>query len=203
MLLDLLSLLVVLTLGLLTPGPDFLLVLKNSMGGSRLRGFATAAGVTSGLALQMTAIALGFSALTPSVLRGVQWGGAAFLAWIGVRTLATLRSGGRTNAGAARTGGAVRMAYWEGVGCNLTNPKAFLFYVSMFAQVLKPGVAAAWHVILPVFFVVHGAVAWTLIVLALQAPLVARRLTLAQRWLEPLFATALLAFAAWTFAQAW
>ena len=88
----------------------------------------------------------------------------------------------------------------EGLLCNLTNPKAFLFFVSLFVQVLHPGTPPAWRVILPVAIVVHGVVAWSLVVLAVQSPPVASRLQRAQRWLPRAFGLALLvlaAFVAW------
>lgn len=203
MIVDLLSLLVVLTLGLLTPGPDFLLVLKNSVGGSRLRAFATVAGIAAGLLVQLTTITLGFTVVTPAALRAVQLGGAAFLAWIGVRTLLAARPTEMPGGDAGTSVGAGRAAFLEGLGCNLTNPKAFLFYVSVFAQLLHPGVAPVWRITLPLLLVTHAAIAWSLVVLALQSPPVARRLADAQRWLPRAFGIALLALAAWVAWQAW
>jgi len=198
MVVDLLSLLVVLTLGLLTPGPDFLLVLKNSVGGSRVKAFATVAGVTGGLLVQMVTISVGFTALSPGVLRWVQLAGAGFLALIGARAL--LSAPREDVEGPVKSAG--RSAFLEGLTCNLTNPKAFLFYVSLFAQVL-PHSASVWHELLPVLFVVHGAIAWSCVVLAVQSPPVARRLVRAQRWLPRLFGVVLLAFAGWVAWQAW
>ena len=40
----------VLTLGLLSPGPDFLLILRNSLGPTAARGLGTVAGIGLGLA---------------------------------------------------------------------------------------------------------------------------------------------------------
>lgn len=200
MLVDLLSLFTVLTLGLLTPGPDFLLVLQNSVGGSRVRAFATVAGIVAGLMVQMTAIAIGFTAVTPGVLRGVQLGGAVFLAWVGARSMLVARGPASAAATAMSAGPG---AFLEGLTCNLTNPKAFLFFVSLFAQAVQPGGASTWRDSLPILFVAHGAMAWTCVVLALQSPPVARRLRRAQTWLPRAFGVVLLAFAAWVAWQAW
>jgi threonine/homoserine/homoserine lactone efflux protein len=203
MFVDLASLLAVLTLGLLSPGPDFFLVLKNSVGGSRVRAFATVAGIAAGLTVQMTAITVGFTAITPAVLRGVQLGGALFLAWVGIRALLAPRVQEKRTASAASPAGVGRGAFLEGLACNLTNPKAFLFFVSLFAQAAKPDLPPAWRAALPVVFVVHGALAWSLVAFAVQSPPVARRLTRAQRWLPRAFGIALLALAAWVAWQAW
>lgn len=200
MVVDLFSLLVVLTVGLLTPGPDFLLVCKNSMGGSRVRAFATVAGVVAGLMVQMVTIAIGITALSLDGLRWVQLAGAVFLAVIGGRAL--LATVPATDAAPVR-GAAGGGAFLAGLACNLSNPKAFLFYVSLFAQVVPSGGASVWRDLLPVVFVVHGAVAWTVVVLALQSPPVARQLRRAQGWLPRAFGVVLLTFAAWVAWQAW
>ena len=203
MIVDLLSLLVVLTLGLLTPGPDFLLVLKNSVGGSRVRAFATVAGIAAGLLVQLMTITLGFTVVTPAALRAVQLGGAAFLAWVGVRTLLSARKTETPGVDAGTPVVAGRAAFLEGLGCNLTNPKAFLFYVSVLAQLLQPGISPVGRIAIPLLLVVHAAIAWSLVVLALQSPPVAHRLAHAQRWLPRAFGGALLALAAWVAWQAW
>ena len=199
---ELLQVLLVLTLGLLSPGPDFFLVVKNSLGGNRRRAYGTVAGITLGLSVQMLVVSLGFVAAPPEVLSGVQLPGAAFLAYLGLRALlsdpASAGGGGQLDGARALPG--ARSGFVEGLLCNLTNPKAFLFFVSLFVQVLHPGTPPAWRVMLPVAIVVHGVAAWSLVVLAVQSPPVERRLQRAQRWLPRAFGLALLvlaAFVAW------
>lgn len=201
MIASLAGLLVVLTLGLLSPGPDFLLVVKNSAGTSRGYAFGTVAGIATGLAIQMLVISLGLVAAPPVVLRGVQLAGAGFLALIGVRALRTPAEPAATSSAAAARGR--RRGYLEGLGCNLTNPKAFLFFVSLFAQTLRPDTAVFWRLVLPVAVVVHGAVAWSLVAIAVQSPPVARRLARAQRWLPRVFGAVLILVAGAVFAGGW
>ena len=195
MLAHLAGLLGVLTLGLLSPGPDFLLILRNSLGPTARRGLGTAAGIALGLAVQVAAISLGFAALPAPAMRALQLAGAAYLAYLGLRALCTRPTADTPSAEPALHG--ARSGFVDGLVCNLTNPKAFLFFVGLFAQVLPPGTSLGWRIALPVTIVVHGATLWTLIVLALRAPLVAAQLRRAQHWLPRLFGLALLALAAW------
>ena len=210
MLAQLLGLLGVLSLGLLSPGPDFLLILRNSLGPTAARGFGTVAGITLGLAAQTAAIALGFAALPPTALRVLQLAGAAYLAYLGLRALLArpataapppptgrniLARSGHESASAARSG------FVDGLVCNLTNPKAFLFFVGLFAQLLPPGAPLGWRIALPLTIVAHGAVLWSLVVLALRSPPVAARLQRAQHWLPRAFGLALLALAGWLAGQ--
>ncbi len=191
---NLAALLVVLTLGLLSPGPDFLLVVKNSVGTARAYALGTVAGIATGLAVQMVVISLGFVAAPPFVLLGVRMAGAVFLAYLGLRALLAGPAPGGAQA-AARLRPGARTGYAEGLVCNLTNPKAFLFFVSLFAGALRPDSETAWRVVLPAAVVIHGATAWSLVVAAVRSPPVARRLDRAQHWLPRAFGAVLLVFA--------
>ena len=84
---QLVTLLGILTVGLLSPGPDFFLIVKNSMSGSRARAFATGWGIAAGLTVQVLALSLGLAVAPPIVLRCIQVAGAVVLAWIGLKAL--------------------------------------------------------------------------------------------------------------------
>lgn len=193
MLLDVTWLLGVLTLALLSPGPDFLLVVKNSVGGSRARAHGTAFGITAGLGVHVTLISCGLAAMQPAYLRVVQLIGVALLGYIGLRAL--FARAPQPDTPAPRPQGSVHGGFVEGLVCNITNPKAFVFFVSLFAQVVRPGSSLAWRIIFPVVVVAHGAIMWTLVVLALRSPVVTRRLGRAQHWLPRLFGGALVVVA--------
>ena len=200
MLTELACLLGVLTLGLLSPGPDFFLIVRNSLGGDRARAWGTVAGIALGIAAQVLAISLGFAAAPPAAMRVVQLAGAAFLAWMGIRALWPARKTGDHAASDTPSPASARTGFAEGLLCNLTNPKAFIFFVSLFAQLVHADSPLLWRIAVPAAVVVHGAVAWSLVVCAVQAPPVARQLTRAQHWLPRAFGAALLIFAA---ALAW
>jgi threonine/homoserine/homoserine lactone efflux protein len=201
MIVNLTWLLVVLTLGLLSPGPDFMLIVKNSVGTPRSFALGTVAGIASGLAVQMLVISCGFVAAPPPVLRAVQLVGAGFLAYLGLRAL--LIAPGPAGVPAASLHPGAGGGYIQGLLCNLTNPKAFLFFISLFAQTLRPDTRLIWRIALPATVVIHGATAWCLVVAALQSAPVARRLERAQRWLPRAFGAALLVLAAAVLIEAW
>ena len=194
---DLVWVLGVLTLGLLSPGPDFFLVMRNSLGGSRARGLGTVAGIALGLAVQGIVIALGFATAPPAVLRVVQLAGAAFLGYLGIRSLVTPKPSRSARPAPAPAAEGTRAGLMAGLICNLTNAKAFLFFASVYSHMTRPGQPAFWRVALPAIVVVHAILCWTLITLALQAPPVASRLQRAQGILARAFGIALLALAGW------
>jgi threonine/homoserine/homoserine lactone efflux protein len=163
--------------------------------GSRIQGLATAGGIVTGLGVHTSLIAFGIGAVPAEAMRAVSAFGACFLAWLGIRALVTRASVAIEGAPVDRAR-AVRFGFVEGLVCNLTNPKAFLFFVSVFAQLIPAGLRPGWRVVLPIIVVVHGAVMWGLMVFALQSRPVAHRLARMQRWLPRAFGAALLVFAA-------
>ena len=195
------ALLGIMTAGLLSPGPDFFLVVKNSMSGSRARAFATAWGIAAGLTVLVTALSLGLAVAPRIVVKIIQLAGVAVLAWIGFKALLAKPGPAQVpvaeDAGAARTRERKQAAagFAEGFLCNVTNVKVFTFYVFLFPQFIKADSPPGWRVLVPALVVAHGLVLWTLITWALVFPPVARQLARAQRWLPRVFGALLVAFA--------
>lgn len=82
------------TLVILAPGPDSMLVMRNTMRGGRRAGWVTACGTLSGLTIWALAAALGLSALLRVSHVGydiLRFCGAAYLIWLGVTSLAHVR----------------------------------------------------------------------------------------------------------------
>jgi threonine/homoserine/homoserine lactone efflux protein len=127
----------VVTLGAMSPGPDFAVVVRRAVAGGRMAGTAAAAGVASGVFLWALAAAVGLVALlsvVPAVLTVVRIAGAAYLTYLGVQAW---RQSGRAAAPPERRGSAFR----DGLLCNVLNPKAAVFFVALLPQFLpaRPG----------------------------------------------------------------
>jgi threonine/homoserine/homoserine lactone efflux protein len=208
------ALLGILTVGLISPGPDFFLIVKNSMSGSRSRAFATGWGIAAGLCIQVLALSLGLAVAPPKVLLAVQLAGAAFLAWMGLKALlakseATKSDAAKTEEALANRNARIRKrgqaaaGFMEGFLCNVTNVKVFVFFTSIFSQFVTDDSSVSWRVLMPAVVVLHGAVMWTLITWALLFPPVARQLARMQRWLPRVFGVILIGFAGFALFLAW
>jgi threonine/homoserine/homoserine lactone efflux protein len=82
------------TLLILAPGPDSMLVMRNTMRGGRRSGLITACGTMSGLTVWAVAAALGLTALLRVSHVGydvLRFAGAAYLIWLGVGSLGLIR----------------------------------------------------------------------------------------------------------------
>lgn len=118
-------------LALLSPGPDFLLIVRSALAGGWRRAGAVCCGVALANAV-FIALAIGGIALlraeTPA-FRWVQWAGGAYLAYLGVRLL-----GSRSRLDVDALGGAASgSGLLGGLLSALLNPKNALFYASLFS----------------------------------------------------------------------
>lgn len=127
----------------MAPGPDTLLVVRVSVTQGRSGGLAAALGILAGCAGWGIATAGGLTALlTASHLAydTLRWCGAAYLAYLGITALR--RSGKPTGPEPAERPAAVTgslAAFRAGVGTNLLNPKAGVFYMSLIPQFVPQG----------------------------------------------------------------
>jgi threonine/homoserine/homoserine lactone efflux protein len=123
------------------PGPDFVVVSTAALRSARA-GFWTAVGVLCGLAVHTSAAVLGLSVLVASsqvAFEALRIAGAAWLIYLGIRLLA---SRDHAPAGPARPALA-RAAWRRGFLCNVSNPKAVLFFLSLMPQFVDPHRAIA------------------------------------------------------------
>lgn len=125
-------------LAALTPGPDFVVVTRNSAASGRRIGMLTAAGVGLGVFVWAVAAALGIAALlaTSAVAFGVvKVVGASYLLFLAVRALrSAYRGGGGVAEQPARRVLSAPAAFWQGLLTNLLNPKAAMFFVALMPQ---------------------------------------------------------------------
>ncbi|ALP41277.1 LysE family translocator [Aeromonas schubertii] len=128
-----LALAAICVMGAVSPGPSLALIIRNTVGGGRGNGVATALGHGLGVGLYALITAMGLALLitkTPLLFDGIRYGGAAFLAWLGVRAL--LAKGGP--AAADEHQGSSRRGALEGFMVAFLNPQLAIFFVALFSQ---------------------------------------------------------------------
>jgi len=160
------------TLLILAPGPDSMLVMRNTMRGGRRAGWITACGTMSGLAIWALAAALGLSALLRVSQAGydvLRFAGAGYLVWLGVTSLGLRRRTAEPTVPATRrgrSGGTGGRAYVNGLLSNLVNPKISVFFMAFLPAFIPAGVSAAgFSLVLGLWFIAEtglwlATVAW-------------------------------------------
>lgn len=167
---------VIATLAMVSPGPDFVLVVKNAARHSRQAALMTTLGINLGIAVHMSYCILGLAliiAQTPWLFGLLKYAGAGYLIWIGVQALFSRADAlGDGPTAYPRQPVSLRRAFWEGLLCNLLNPKATLFFFSVFTQLLRPDSSLAEKALIGLIILLLGVVYWPLVVLAVQHPAV-------------------------------
>jgi threonine/homoserine/homoserine lactone efflux protein len=136
---------------LLTPGPAVLYIIARSVQQGRTAGLISVIGIHLGTIVHITAAAVGLSALLVSsalAFAVVKYLGAAYLIWMGVRTLMTNDPGPATPVVEAKS---LHRAFRDGFVVNL-NPKTAIFFLSFLPQFVDPA---------------RGAVHWQILILGL------------------------------------
>lgn len=132
-------------LAVMAPGPDFAMVLRQSLAHGRRTGVWTSIGIGSAISLHITYSLLGVGLLLKSSVLAftlLKYAGAAYLGWAGVQALRSrpraatgVLDGSVVPAKVVPTNGA---AWRTGFLTNALNPKATLFFVALFPLVISP-----------------------------------------------------------------
>ena len=126
-------------LAVASPGPDFTVVLKQSVTGGIRLGILTSIGVGVGVLIHVSYCLLGISILfaqSNMLLTGMKYVAASYLAYLGIQSLMTA---GRQWPEAESTGTratSLTQAFCLGLLTNSLNPKATLFFLALFAGVI-------------------------------------------------------------------
>ncbi len=124
-------------MGAISPGPSLALIMRNTVRGGRWHGMATGLGHGLGVGLYALIAAYGLALLlttTPWLFQLVQYAGAAFLAWLGLRSLLTKPGAGPAPEQSASEIRSRRLGALEGFAVAFLNPQLAIFFVALFSQ---------------------------------------------------------------------
>ena len=131
---------------IVTPGPDTALVVRNTIIGGRRGGVFTALGIVTGQTIWVFATSIGIVALlvaSEPVFNAVKLGGAAYLIYLGARSLYQAARSARWRDAAENMPPAQRLAsrtaFAQGLASDLSNPKMAAFFTSLLPQFAAPG----------------------------------------------------------------
>ncbi|MBN3096943.1 LysE family transporter [Pectobacterium brasiliense] len=184
------------TLGMVSPGPDFFLVIRNAARYPRAAAMMTAFGVICGVATHMAYCVAGLAVVittTPWLFNVLKYAGAAYLIWIGIQALFA-RGGSKMDvSNLTQQSVSLKKAFLQGYLCNLLNPKATLFFLAMFTQVLNIHSGIGEKLWYAMIIWLLSLVWWPLLVVLFQSEPVRRGLAKVQKLVDKLLGTVLIA----------
>jgi threonine/homoserine/homoserine lactone efflux protein len=126
----------------ITPGPDMAVVTKNALAHGRRGVILTTSGIAVGLIMWAGATAVGLSALlraSSDLLFVLKLVGAAYLAYLGIRTLLDSRQRPRDLMIGTPPAAPAHAIFRQGFISCITNPKLGVFFVTFLPQFVVAG----------------------------------------------------------------
>ncbi|MDD5050703.1 MAG: LysE family transporter [Candidatus Pacebacteria bacterium] len=175
-------------LAVMSPGPDFVMVTRNSLVYSRKVGVYTSLGLGFGIAVHVTYCLLGIGLLiSQSILlfNVIKYLGAGYLIYIGYKSLrAKPQAEKAEEILKAEKEISPLSAIRIGFLTNVLNPKATLFMLALFTQVINPGTPRLIEGLYGVEMVVMTFLWFSLVSVFFSNPLIKEKISKVQHHIE-------------------
>ncbi len=174
---------------LMSPGPDFVMAVRNSVMYSRRAGMFTALGFAAGVAVHMTYTIAGLAAIIAqsvflfSVLKYI---GAGYLFYVGFKALQSkgFAQDTDTAAGAPLPSMSAWHALRSGFITNLFNPKATMFCLALFSQIIHPDYTLTVQTLFGATCVIMTALWFSLVATVLTTPTIKAQFLRCAKWID-------------------
>ena len=132
-------------IALMSPGPDFALVVQNASRHGRHTGIAIAVGLSCGILLHSILSLTGISYLVhqyPILFIALEIGGGSYLLYLGCLSLHSTVTGWNATPSAPHSAPITllfhshRQAFTRGLMTNILNPKALVFFISLMSSLV-------------------------------------------------------------------
>lgn len=168
-----------------SPGPDFVLVSQQTLSNSKRAGLLCSIGIALGLSVHILYSAFGLAAVianSSSALWLIKLLGGSYLIYLGINGLrAKARSGEATTAVANQT---ALKTIGLGFLCNALNPKAPIYFISLFTIVLSQNTPAQHLLIYGIWMMVLQFAWFSFLTLLLSRPMVTDRFQALGHWID-------------------
>lgn len=137
----LLSIIAALTVGIISPGPSFVMVARTAVASSRSDGFAAALGMGAGSVVFAVAALIGLEGLllmVPSLYLALKVAGGLYLAYLGLRIWVSAKQPLVVTGLTSGTRITKLKSLALGFTTQMSNPKTAIVYASVFAAFLPP-----------------------------------------------------------------
>ena len=168
-----------------SPGPDFVLVSQQTLSNGKRAGLLCSIGIALGLSVHILYSAFGLAAVianSSSALWLIKLLGGSYLIYLGINGLrAKARSGEATTAVANQT---ALKTIGLGFLCNALNPKAPIYFISLFTIVLSQNTPAQHLLIYGIWMMVLQFAWFSFLTLLLSRPMVTDRFQALGHWID-------------------
>jgi threonine/homoserine/homoserine lactone efflux protein len=161
-----------LSVGVVSPGPSFVMIARTAVASSRRAGLAAALGMGVGGVLFAAAALLGLQGVllaVPSVYIALKVLGGLYLAYLGVRIFRGAAQPLDASGTQAMEATSLRRFFSAGLATQVSNPKTAIVYASVFAAFLPASFSPAFAAVLLAIVYAIEAGWYSIVALALSS----------------------------------
>mgnify|MGYP000706439888 FL=1 len=178
-----------------TPGPDFVLVSQQTLSNGKRVGLLCSLGIALGLSVHILYSSLGLAAIiasSSSALWGIKILGGGYLIYLGISSLNARTRIAETGTIEVVVERSTLKIIGLGFLCNALNPKAPIYFVSLFTIVLSQDTPAQ-HLLIYGLWMMALQLAWfSLLSLLLSRPSVTQKFQRMGHWIDRIAGGAML-----------
>ncbi|WP_409421168.1 LysE family transporter [Pseudaeromonas sp. ZJS20] len=192
---ELLAVITITLLAVISPGPDFAMVTRNSLILSRRAGVLTSLGIGLGVLVHVTYTLVGVGMLIQQSLwlfNVIKIVGAGYLVYLGMKMLRSSPTSTQATSTVVPLSDAAALR--TGILTNALNPKTTVFIVSLFMQVVHPETPLTVQIGYGAFISAAHMVWFSLVALCFSAGAVRDRLLAVRHWIDRIFGGLLVGF---------
>lgn len=159
---SLITLVCIYSLSVISPGPDFAIVVRNSLAYSRKTGLFTAFGVSFGALFHITYVLFGLGIIIAEskvLLNIVKYIGALYLFYLGIKGIMAKKHISGIGTVLQKTEIPPHKAFLTGFMTNVLNPKSILFYISIFSSLI-PSSAPRYIIAINILLILSIKIIW-------------------------------------------
>ncbi|MCG3881818.1 LysE family transporter [Psychrobacter sp. Ps3] len=188
-----------------SPGPDFVLVSRETLTKGRRTGLICSLGITLGLAVHIIYSILGLATViahSQPLLTAIKWLGGAYLIYLGWQGIGakpkkpvettTFTNNYNSNSNVTDKTESSFATLRRGFFCNVFNPKAPVYFVAIFTLVLSPDIPLWQLSIYGVWMMVLQMAWFSTVVMLLSIPVILKRFQRFEHWIDRVLGTAMI-----------
>jgi RhtB (resistance to homoserine/threonine) family protein len=184
-------------LAVVSPGPDFAIVVKNSITYGRRVGIFTSLGIGLGIFIHVAYCILGIGLIISQsifLFNLIKYVGAGYLLYLGISSIRAKANSGQMPVFAKSSESySLKKAVITGFMTNGLNPKATLFFLSLFTVIVRPDTPTSYQVIYGIYMAFATALWFILVSLLFSQQKVRERFLRIGHWFERVMGGVLIA----------
>ena len=160
-------------LAVISPGPDLVMAIRNSLTYSRKTGIWTAVGFGLGIAVHVAYSLAGLALIISQsiiVFNIIKYIGAAYLVYIGIKSLLAKKGQAEVYSEEVQEDISALSAVRIGFLTNALNPKATIFFLSLFTMIISPGTSFVTLGVVSLIMIVNTMLWFSLVAVIFTHP---------------------------------